>query len=108
MTQETSAVPEAQKVPIPSVEQQVLMLVSNALLVSINGLIHSLRDVPTDRVIVTISKVMGRFVGEIVSTGDLPAVLTLRKECREAFEKALREVNVQPPPESLIKRGPTH
>jgi hypothetical protein len=108
MTETPTPATEAPKIPGPNPEQAIVMLINNALLVTLNGLLYTLRMVPTDRVMVVACQMFGRFVGEIVSTGDLAPVLGMRRECREAFEKALRDVKVRPMPADQAKQPTPH
>lgn len=48
--------------------------------------------------LVRISGLMGRVIGETLSMGDLAPILKIRSDCIKAFTDNLREIKIQPAP----------
>ena len=67
--------------------------------VVMNGMLNTLVGAfPFDRLMVGISRMCGRAIGAGMR-GDLSGVLKLRTQCREAFDRAMTQQPVVPPPQ---------
>lgn len=74
----------------------------NPIIVSaVNGIIHSLAQVPIEETMVMTCGLFGRMIGNTLSIGDLAPVLQLRKRCKDAFFEEMGKVPVRPMPGTM-------
>ena len=87
----------AEKPQRVSLDEQIDQQIRQALGFMVRGILISAPGLPADAIAKSISRVVGELVGRCV-VGDLTAVLTVRRECKDAFSTQLGKMPIMPVP----------
>ena len=87
----------APSAPTLSPDEQIDVQLRQAIGFMVRGILVSAPGVPPEMIAKSIARITGELIGQAVC-GDIVAVLTIRRECKENFTKSMGDMPVRPLP----------
>lgn len=103
MTTTNGHAPQITKPPsVEEVRNFMKSFINPIMVGAVNGILHSLSQIPIEESIVMTCAMFGRMIGNTLSIGELAPVLGLRKKCLDAFADEMRKVTIRPIPPGVL------